>query len=53
MKSATICYCFAYSEADIVDDVLKNHGQSPILERIAEAKRTLTCQCGDKHPEKR
>ncbi|MDM7999037.1 MAG: hypothetical protein QUS33_03305 [Dehalococcoidia bacterium] len=53
MESRMICYCFRYSEADIVEDVLKNRGRSLILERVAEARRTLTCQCDDKHPEKR
>ncbi len=53
VKSPIICYCFCYSEADIVEDVLKNQGQSLILERVAEARRTLTCQCDDRHPEKR
>ncbi len=48
-----ICYCFGYTEADIIEDVLKNKGHSSILERVAEARRTLTCQCDDKHPEKR
>jgi len=48
-----ICYCFGYSEADIIADVLNNHGRSTILERVTEARRSLTCQCDDKHPEKR
>ena len=48
-----ICYCFGYTEADIIADVLNNHGRSTILERATEAIRSLTCQCDDKHPEKR
>jgi hypothetical protein len=48
-----ICYCFGYTEADIIADVLNHHRRSTILERVAEARRTLTCQCDDKHPEKR
>ncbi len=53
MKSPIICYCFGYTEADIESDVLKNHCRSLILETVAEARSTLTCQCDDKHPEKR
>jgi hypothetical protein len=37
----TICYCFGYTDADIIDDVLKHGGQSPIMEKIAEAKKNL------------
>lgn len=49
----TICYCFGYTDADIIDDVLKHGGQSPIMEKIAEAKKNLTCQCDLKNPKKR
>jgi hypothetical protein len=48
-----ICYCFGYSQADIVDDVARHHGRSTILERIAEAKKNGTCQCDTKNPKKR
>jgi hypothetical protein len=48
-----VCYCFEYSEADIIADVRANNGKSLILERIAEARRNNSCQCDDKHPEKR
>ncbi len=48
-----ICYCYEYSEYDIVSDFQANNGKSLILERIAEARRNNTCQCDNKHPEKR
>jgi hypothetical protein len=52
-KLNLICYCFGYSEADIIDDVLKNQGHSSILDRIAEAKKNQACQCEIKNPQKR
>jgi len=51
--SQLICYCFEYTEDDIINDFKKNLGKSAILERITEARRNNTCQCDDKHPEKR
>ena len=51
--SQLLCYCFEYTEEDIINDLEANHGKSSILVRIAEAKRTNTCQCDDKHPEPR
>lgn len=52
-KLNLICYCFGYSEADIIDDVLKNQGHSSILDRITEAKKKQACQCEIKNPKKR
>jgi len=51
--SQLICYCFEYTEEDIINDFTKNHGKSAILERITEARKNNTCRCDDKHPEKR
>ncbi len=48
-----ICYCFEYTEEDIINDFKVNDGKSSILAKITEARRTNTCQCDDKHPEKR
>jgi len=48
-----ICYCFEYTEEDIVDDFEANNGKSSILAKITKARRTNTCQCDDRHPEKR
>ena len=50
---ALICYCHGYTEADIVADLKKNQGDSSILRQILEARRSNTCQCDVKHPEKR
>ncbi len=49
----TICYCFNYTDADIIDDVRTHAGKSTILESIAKAKREHTCECETKHPDKR
>jgi hypothetical protein len=47
-----ICYCFKYTEEDIINDVKKN-GKSTILERIVAAKKLQQCNCAVNHPEKR
>lgn len=51
--SQQICYCFGYTEEDIIKDFKANKGTSSILVRITEAKRSNTCDCDNKHPEKR
>jgi len=48
-----ICYCFQYTEEDIIKDFKTNKGKSLILEKIAEARRNNSCQCDTTHPEKR
>jgi len=48
-----ICYCFNYSEQDIIDDFKTHNGQSTILAKITVAKKGNSCQCDVKHPEKR
>jgi hypothetical protein len=48
----TICYCYGYTESDILDDVLKNRGRSTIAEKIVEAKKAGACQCDVKNPTK-
>jgi hypothetical protein len=45
-----ICYCFEYTESDIVNEAVKNHGRSLILEKIIEARKNGTCQCDTKNP---
>ncbi len=45
-----ICYCFGYSEEDIIKDVLDNKGTSTILERIVNEKKKGGCNCGTTHP---
>ena len=51
--SQLVCHCFEYSEADIIQDVKSNKGESNILQRIKAAKSSGICQCEVKHPEKR
>jgi len=53
MERKLICYCFGYSEEDIVRDVLENNGNSLILERIMTEKKSGTCNCKFNHPEGR
>jgi hypothetical protein len=45
-----ICYCFGYSEEDIIKDVRENKGRSLIMERILAEKTGGGCHCGDNHP---
>ncbi len=45
-----ICYCFSYTEQDIVDDVVANNGRSTIMERIASEKKAGTCRCRETNP---
>ena len=45
-----ICYCFEYTELDIRNEVFQNNGQSPLLDRIIEARKQGTCQCDIKNP---
>lgn len=53
MAKDLICYCFGYSEEDIVRDVLENNGMSTILTRIAIEKKNGTCRCKYNHPQGR
>ncbi|MBI5633843.1 MAG: hypothetical protein HZA15_10230 [Nitrospirae bacterium] len=48
-----ICYCFGYSEEDIIRDVLENNGISSILERILSEKKRGGCNCKTNHPQGR
>jgi hypothetical protein len=48
-----ICYCFNYTDAEIVEDVVKHHGRSTIMERVIEARKNGTCECEIKNPKKR
>ncbi len=45
-----ICYCFDYTDEEIMADVKANKGESIIEKRIAEAKRRKRCQCEIKSP---
>ena len=53
MASPMICYCFRYTEKDIIRDLKKNQGISTILARITGAKRRNECHCETSHPERR
>ncbi len=47
-----ICYCFGYTATDIEEDI-RRHGLSTILEKILSEKKAGTCQCAVKHPQGR
>jgi len=53
MEKNLICYCFGYSEEDIVRDVVENSGTSSILQRILNEKKKGSCNCKVNHPEAR
>ena len=53
MKEKLLCYCFGYSERDVIRDVRENNGASLILERIVSEKKKGTCDCRNRHPEGR
>lgn len=44
-----ICYCFGYTQADIVRDC-QQHGTSTLLAQIMAAKQAGGCQCAIKNP---
>lgn len=53
MERKLICYCFGYSEEDIITDVNENKGRSSILEKIVNEKKNGACRCGTTHPLRR
>ena len=50
MAKNLICYCFGYSEEDIIRDVQESNGMSSILERILNEKKKGACRCDITHP---
>jgi hypothetical protein len=44
MKKELICYCFGYSEEDIIRDLKENRGISSILEKILNEKKKRILQ---------
>jgi hypothetical protein len=48
-----ICYCYRYTEDDIKNDLLKNNGNSTILENIIYNRKYGLCKCDDNHPQHR
>jgi hypothetical protein len=53
MMDELICFCYGYTEEDIKRDLIDNKGRSSILESVAEARKKGTCECEEKHPQKR
>ncbi len=53
MQDKKICYCFDYTEGDIIKDVRENNGRSTILEKIMAEKKKGGCRCNYNHPEGR
>lgn len=47
-----ICYCFGYTDQDILSDMEKN-GRSLIMGRIMEEKRLGGCDCATRNPKGR
>ena len=52
MNSKYICYCFQYTAKDIEQDI-KLHGKSTIMEKIIAEKKDDGCQCETKNPKGR
>lgn len=50
MDKELICYCFGYSEEEIIRDVWENNGISLILQRILNEKKKRACNCTINHP---
>ncbi len=48
-QAKLVCYCFGYTERDIVND-FRRHGHSTILERILAEKREGGCNCAAVNP---
>jgi len=44
-----ICYCFGFSDEDILNDFFEN-GRSIILEKIINEKKAGGCNCSEKNP---
>ena len=53
MKVNLVCYCFNYSEEDIINDIRENKGTSTIMEKILSEKKRGRCSCSDTHPKGR
>lgn len=47
-----VCYCFGYSVQDIEEDI-RQHGKSTIIERIVAEKHAEACHCAEKNPKRR
>ncbi len=49
LLTSLICYCFGYSEDDIVRDFAVN-GRSTILQKILSEKKAGACRCAETNP---
>ena len=47
-----VCYCFKHTAEDIEEDI-KIHGKSAIMEKIMSEKKAGNCQCKTKNPKGR
>ena len=47
-----VCYCFNYSEDDIIKDA-REHNRSLIMEKILAAKQAGGCNCATTNPKGR
>ncbi len=47
-----ICYCFEFTEQDIIDDLRASNGTSSIIAKISEAKKKGNCNCDIVNPKK-
>ncbi len=45
-----VCYCFGYTEDDIIRDVRENNGRSLIMEKIQAEKKRGGCRCKETNP---
>jgi len=50
--SEIICYCFNYSDEDIIADFIAN-GKSAILKKVMSSKAEQKCDCHLKNPKGR
>jgi len=50
--SELVCYCFNHTAEDIEQDI-KEHGKSTIMEKIMTDKKAGRCQCKTENPKGR
>jgi hypothetical protein len=50
MEKNLICYCFGYSEEDIIRDLKENRGISSVMEKILNEKKKGPCNCRINNP---
>ena len=50
MEKNLICYCFGYTDADLMEAIRENQGRSLIIERILSEKKKGACNCAATNP---